>query len=292
MPFASEEPVRTGAAGRPIRRVSGNRDQPRRSEDVDAVPYAIGRRARMLIGTDASYLTLLENEDTEQRYTRGDRQYQRRELPGRVRDGVRPAGADHRQPPDDRGPRRRPPFSTRDQRRRCGGRGRAGRVLAVPVLLHGAAVGILSAADRHRRTFEAREISPLASLAAHTGVAFESAQLFESAEHAPRELRLATPEAQRRREGTQRSAELHVLDHDGRNLAGTTMDDGSEPTPWLDIAAGSDALGTLLVQGIESRMLERTAQVIAFCCNAEPPRSSPGSSTTITNRSGTEPESG
>ncbi|MDT7697660.1 MAG: hypothetical protein QOI75_7030 [Pseudonocardiales bacterium] len=266
--------------------------------DVGAVLLAIVKRARRLIGTDAGYLTLVDaasGDDGEGLYTR-------------VTDGI--SGTGFRKVAAigigrwviDTGS----PQTTSDyfaDRRFAHVRGADEvvaeeglvAILAVPVVLHGDVIGILSVADRAGRTFTPREVALLASLAAHAGVAIENARLFEAAERTLEQLKEATAEAQLRRAAAEQGAEIHTrltrivldgggvsevaaataeatgrpveaLDASGRRLAAA----GEGEAVWrTDVVAGTERLGLLAVggqepTGFERRLFERVAQVIAL----------------------------
>lgn len=177
--------------------------------DVDAVLQAIVRRARMLVGTDAAYLTLVDEDVSG------------RQLYTRVTDGItgsafrdlRAVGigalvlsagryfATSNYLADDRFDHTRVDVVVSEEGLVA--------VLAVPIVVKGETIGVLSTADRRERTFVKSQISLLTSLAAHAGVAIENARLFESAQRALADLRAANDEARGRREEAERTAELH-----------------------------------------------------------------------------------
>jgi hypothetical protein len=83
-----------------------------------------------------------------------------------------------------------------------------GGILGVPLQVGEETIGVLLAAERHRRTFAGREIELLAALAAHAAVAITNARIFEQSRAAADELARANAILQLTNDTRQRAIEL------------------------------------------------------------------------------------
>ncbi|MFJ3204365.1 helix-turn-helix domain-containing protein [Streptomyces sp. NPDC086989] len=179
--------------------------------DLDAVLRAIVHRARMLLGTDVSYMTLNDPVagDTFMRVTDGSvsaafqqlRLGMGEGLGGLVAQTARPyASADYRT--DDRF---RHTDTIDNGVREEGLRG----ILGVPLRVGTRVIGVLYAADRAVRDFAPDAVALLSSLADHAAVAIDSARLLEETRAALVELGVATETARAQSEAMRLAAETH-----------------------------------------------------------------------------------
>ena len=178
---------------------------------VDSVLTAIVRRARQLLGTDTSYLTL--NDDargyTYMRVTDGtvSARFQALRLPmgaglgGLVAQTAAPyATADYFA---DR--RFRHTDDINDGVRDEG----LVAILGVPLIRGSRVIGVLYAADRSERSFDRSEVALLGSLAAHAAIALDNARLLEETRHALDELSTVTRELRAHSASVERAAGAH-----------------------------------------------------------------------------------
>ncbi|SHN88589.1 transcriptional regulator, CdaR family [Geodermatophilus obscurus] len=178
---------------------------------VDDVLTAIVRRARQLLGTDVSYLTLHDDArgDTYMRVTDGSvsARFQALRLPmgaglgGLVAQTAAPY-ATARYFAD-------PRFQHTDDIN--GGVAEEGLVaiLGVPLVRGSRVIGVLFAADRNERLYDRSEVSLLGSLAAHAAIALDNARLLEETRAALEELSTATRELRAHSASVERAAGAH-----------------------------------------------------------------------------------
>ncbi|MBW8765902.1 MAG: helix-turn-helix domain-containing protein [Geodermatophilales bacterium] len=178
---------------------------------VDSVLTAIVRRARQLLGTDVSYLTLNDDArgDTYMRVTDGSvsARFQALRLPlGAGLGGLVAQTAS--------------PYATAsyfsDARFRhtddiTDGVDDEGLVaiLGVPLIRGSRVIGVLFAADRSERTFDRSEVALLGSLAAHAAIALDNARLLEETRAALEELSAASRELRAHTASVERAAGAH-----------------------------------------------------------------------------------
>jgi hypothetical protein len=178
---------------------------------VDSVLTAIVRRARQLLGTDVSYLTLNDpvHGDTYMRVTEGSvsARFQALRLPmGAGLGGLVAQTA--------------APYATSsyftDARFRHTHEINDGvhdeglvAILGVPLIRGSQVIGVLFAADRSERTFERSEVSLLGSLAAHAAIALDNARLLEETRAALDELSAASRELRAHTASVERAASAH-----------------------------------------------------------------------------------
>ncbi len=228
--------------------------------DLDAVLRAIVRRARTLVGTDVTYMTLNDpaEGDTYMRVTDGSvsaafqqlRLGMGEGLGGLVAQTARPyASADYRVDSRFR--------HTRTIDAGVHEEGLRG-ILGVPMQLGTRVIGVLYAADRTPREFTQDAIALLSSLADHAAVAIDGARMLEETRAALAELGAANETVRAHSEAMRRAAESHdrltdlvlrggdvtdvareiaalldggvaVHDADGTELAGVGTDQGPPP---------------------------------------------------------------
>jgi hypothetical protein len=231
---------------------------------VDSVLTAIVRRARQLLGTDVSYLTLHDHArgDTYMRVTDGSvsARFQALRLPMGAGLGGLVAQTSA-------------PYATAnyfsDERFRHTSEINTGvqeeglvAILGVPLVRGARVIGVLFAADRAERSFDRAEVALLGSLAAHAAIALDNARLLEETRTALEELSATTRELRTHTASVERAAEAHdrfvdlvlqgggveevaaavtevlggrlaVLDEDGRPAG----PDGATPLPADPVAA-------------------------------------------------------
>jgi hypothetical protein len=178
---------------------------------VDSVLTAIVRRARQLLGTDVSYLTLNDpaRGDTYMRVTDGSvsARFQALRLPmgaglgGLVAQTSAPyatAGylADSRF-------RHTPEINDGVQEEGLVA------ILGVPLIRGSQVIGVLFAADRTGRTFDRSEVSLLSSLAAHAAIALDNARLLDETRAALDELSAASRKLRAHTASVERAAGAH-----------------------------------------------------------------------------------
>ncbi|PRY41147.1 CdaR family transcriptional regulator [Geodermatophilus tzadiensis] len=226
---------------------------------VDSVLTAIVRRARQLLGTDVSYLTLNDDArgNTYMRVTDGSvsARFQALRLPMGAGLGglVAQAAAPYATASYFTDPRFHHTDEIDDGVREEG----LVAILGVPLIRGSQVIGVLYAADRTERAFDRSEVALLGSLAAHAAIAIDNARLLEETRTALEELSAATRELRAHTESVERAAGAHdrfigvvlrgggvegvaaavtealggritVLDEEGRPTAG---DDGAAALP-------------------------------------------------------------
>ena len=226
---------------------------------VDSVLTAIVRRARQLLGSDVSYLTLhdLARGDTYMRVTDGSvsARFQALRLPmgaglgGKVAQTSAPyatasyfADARFKHTPEIND-------GVRDEGLMA--------ILGVPLIRGSQVIGVLFAADRQERTFDRSEVALLGSLAAHAAIALDNARLLEETRAALDELSAASRELRAHTTSVERAAGAHdrfidvVLRGGGvedvatavtEALGGTitVLDQEGRPTPRPDPGIGCE----------------------------------------------------
>ncbi|MBB4929586.1 GAF domain-containing protein [Lipingzhangella halophila] len=179
--------------------------------NLDQVLRAIVDRARALLGTDTSYLTLTDQVvgDTAMRVTSGSvsARFQRLRLgPGEGLGGLVAQTAlpyvTANYPEDDR---------FRHTETIDSGVAEEGLVaiLGVPLLLNGQVIGVLFAANRRERPFVHSEIALLGSLAAHAAIAIDTANLIDGTHAALNELNAVNEQLQEHNTAVERAADAH-----------------------------------------------------------------------------------
>lgn len=239
--------------------------------DLDAVLRAIVHRARHLLGTDISYMTLNDDEqgDTYMRVTDGSisAKFQSLRLPMGAGLGglVAQTGT---------------PYATSDYftDKRFhhlgdidGGVREEGLVaiLGVPLRLGSRVIGVLYAANRSARPFAREEVALLVSLGAHAAVAIDTARLLTETRAALEELSAANVTIRAHSASVERAAAAHdrmtglVLRGGGvEDVAAAVTDVLGGSLVVLDEATG-DLLEAVAASRSEGRAVYRGGQWIA-----------------------------
>ncbi|WP_406149732.1 helix-turn-helix domain-containing protein [Streptomyces anulatus] len=179
--------------------------------DLDAVLRAIVHRAKLLLGTDVTYLSLNDDAagDTYMRVTDGSvaEDFQRLRLGmgeglgGLVAQTARPyATGDYQADP------RFHHTTTIDSAVLNEG---LRAILGVPLRLGARVIGVLYAADRAPREFTASEVALLSSLADHAAIAIDGARLLEETRAALVDLNAASETIRTHSEAMRRAEEAH-----------------------------------------------------------------------------------
>ncbi|MGZ9928743.1 helix-turn-helix domain-containing protein [Streptomyces sp. NC-S4] len=182
-----------------------------RLREPDAVLKAIVHRAKLLLGTDVTYLSLNDEEagDTYMRVTDGSvsAAFQRvrlgmgEGLGGLVAETARPySTGDYR---DDRRFRHTPVIdgAVAEEGLRA--------ILGVPLRLGTRVIGVLYAADRTARTFTPDEVALLSSLADHAAIAIDGARLLDETRTALVDLNAASRTIEAHSEAMRRAEDAH-----------------------------------------------------------------------------------
>jgi hypothetical protein len=178
---------------------------------VDSVLTAIVRRARSLLGTDVSYLTLNDpaRGDTYMRVTDGSvsARFQALRLPMGAGLGglVAQTAAPYATASYFSDARFKHTHEINDGVRDEG----LVAILGVPLIRGSQVIGVLFAADRTERTFDRSEVSLLGSLAAHAAIALDNARLLEETRTALEELSAASRELRAHTASVERAAAAH-----------------------------------------------------------------------------------
>ncbi|MER6444295.1 helix-turn-helix domain-containing protein [Streptomyces venezuelae] len=182
-----------------------------RLREPDAVLKAIVHRAKLLLGTDVTYLSLNDEEagDTYMRVTDGSvsAAFQRvrlgmgEGLGGLVAETARPySTGDYR---DDQRFRHTSTIDTAVTEEGL----RA--ILGVPLRLGTRVIGVLYAADRTARTFTPDEVALLSSLADHAAIAIDGARLLDETRTALVDLNAASKTIEAHSEAMRRAEDAH-----------------------------------------------------------------------------------
>lgn len=179
--------------------------------DLDAVLRAIVHRAKLLLGTDVTYLSLNDDSagDTYMRVTDGSvaEAFQKvrlgmgEGLGGLVAQTARPYATG-----DYRADTRFHHTTTIDSAVLDEG---LRAILGVPLRLGSRIIGVLYAADRAPREFTAGEVALLSSLADHAAIAIDGARLLEETRAALVDLNAASETIRTHSEAMRRAEEAH-----------------------------------------------------------------------------------
>ena len=178
---------------------------------MDSVLTAIVRRARQLLGTDVSYLTLNDpaRGDTYMRVTDGSvsARFQALRLPMGAGLGglVAQTSAPYATASYFTDARFRHTHEINDGVREEG----LVAILGVPLIRGSQVIGVLFAADRSERAFDRSEVALLGSLAAHAAIALDNARLLEETRAALDELSAASRELRAHTVSVERAAGAH-----------------------------------------------------------------------------------
>ncbi|MFD7785453.1 helix-turn-helix domain-containing protein [Streptomyces nojiriensis] len=182
-----------------------------RLREPDAVLRAIVHRAKLLLGTDVTYLSLNDEEagDTYMRVTDGSvsAAFQRvrlgmgEGLGGLVAETARPySTGDYRDDPRFRHTPAIDGAVTEEGLR---------AILGVPLRLGTRVIGVLYAADRTARTFTPDEVALLSSLADHAAIAIDGARLLDETRTALVDLNAASRTIEAHSEAMRRAEDAH-----------------------------------------------------------------------------------
>ncbi|MEU6755698.1 helix-turn-helix domain-containing protein [Streptomyces sp. NPDC046685] len=182
-----------------------------RLRDLDAVLKAIVHRAKLLLGTDVTYLSLNDDEagDTYMRVTDGSvsaafqqvRLGMGEGLGGLVAETARPySTGDYR---DDQRFRHTTTIDSAVTEEGL----RA--ILGVPLRLGTRVIGVLYAADRTARTFTPDEVALLSSLADHAAIAIDSARMLDETRTALVDLNEASRTIEAHSDAMRRAEDAH-----------------------------------------------------------------------------------
>jgi hypothetical protein len=179
--------------------------------DLDSVLRAIVRRARLLLGTDVSYLTLNDpaGDDTFMRVTSGSVSAFFQQLRLGVGEGLGGLVAQRAAPYSSSDYLSDPRFlHTASIDRGVREEGLVA-ILGVPLMLRGRVIGVLFAADRRSRAFGPSEVSLLGSMAAHAAIAIDAANALEDTRKALAELDAASTLIERHSIEVERTSQAH-----------------------------------------------------------------------------------
>ncbi|MFD8892743.1 helix-turn-helix domain-containing protein [Streptomyces sp. NPDC059566] len=182
-----------------------------RLREPDAVLGAIVHRAKLLLGTDVTYLSLNDEEagDTYMRVTDGSvsaafqqvRLGMGEGLGGLVAETARPySTGDYRDDQRFRHTRKIDTAVTEEGLR---------AILGVPLRLGTRVIGVLYAADRTARTFTPDEVALLSSLADHAAIAIDGARLLDETRTALVDLNEASRTIEAHSEAMRRAEDAH-----------------------------------------------------------------------------------
>ncbi|WP_329107304.1 helix-turn-helix domain-containing protein [Streptomyces sp. NBC_01439] len=179
--------------------------------DLDAVLRAIVHRAKLLLGTDVTYLSLNDEQagDTYIRVTDGSvsAAFQRvrlglgEGLGGLVAECARPYTTNDYQDDQQFVHTTAIDSAVLDEGLRA--------ILGVPLRLGAEVIGVLYAADRTPRTFTPDEVALLSSLADHAAIAIDSARMLEETRNALDELNTASRTIEAHHQAMRRAEEAH-----------------------------------------------------------------------------------
>ncbi len=179
--------------------------------DLDAVLRAIVHRAKLLLGTDVTYLSLNDDAagDTYMRVTDGSvaEAFQRvrlgmgEGLGGLVAQTARPYATGDYQADTRFHHTTTIDSAVLDEGLRA--------ILGVPLRLGARIIGVLYAADRSPREFTATEVALLSSLADHAAIAIDGARLLEETRAALVDLNAASETIRTHSEAMRRAEEAH-----------------------------------------------------------------------------------
>ncbi|MGZ3147344.1 helix-turn-helix domain-containing protein [Lentzea chajnantorensis] len=254
--------------------------------EPDAVLRSIVRRARTLLGTDLSYLSMNDPAGTYMRVTDGSVSPLFQQVRLGLGEGLGGLVAQTAQPyvtPDYFGDARFNHTGPIDSAVRDEG---LVAILGVPLKLGSKVIGVLYAADRTAREFPPEEVSLLQSLADHAAIAIDTASLFETIQANNAAMKRAEEAHDRLTDLVLRGGSAaDVAAAVGELLGGAVEVLETAPTPavrangravridgvWVcAVLAGSELLGGVTLSGrpelsdADRRLFERSAVVTAL----------------------------
>jgi GAF domain-containing protein len=182
-----------------------------RLSDLDAVLEAIAHRARQLLRTDVTYLTMNDRErgDTYMRVTDGSISARFQQVRLAMGEGLGGRVAQNAMPYATSSYFTDARFNhTHDIDSAVAEEGLVA-ILGVPLQLGTRVIGVLYAANRSERPFSRAEVALLGSLAAHASAAIDKARLLDEARNALDELRDANLLLQARSQDVERASDAH-----------------------------------------------------------------------------------
>ncbi|HET7385897.1 MAG TPA: helix-turn-helix domain-containing protein [Nocardioidaceae bacterium] len=261
-----------------------------RLSDLDAVLEAIVHRARQLLHTDITYLTMNDPDggDTYMRVTDGSTSARFQQVRLAMGEGLGGRVAQNAMPYST------PSYFTDARFNHTTAIDDAVAeeglvaILGVPLQLGAHVIGVLYAANRSERPFSRSEVALLSSLAAHAAAAIDKARLLAEARSALEELRTANLLLSQRGRSVERASEAHdlmaqvvlrgggvedigaaivevlggtlvVLDDEGRELASIGSAERDDPQLVSAAIAASRASGRCAVCPDDARLVAVTA---------------------------------
>ncbi|MEV0122523.1 GAF domain-containing protein [Streptomyces sp. NPDC050703] len=179
--------------------------------DPDAVLRAIVRRAKLLLGTDVTYLSLNDEAagDTYMRVTDGSVAAAFQQLRLGMGEGLGGLVAQTARPYVTGDYQADPRFHHTDAIDSAVGQEGLRAILGVPLRLGARVIGVLYAADRAAREFATEEIVLLSSLADHAAIAIDGARLLEETRAALVDLNAATETIRAHSQAMRRAEQAH-----------------------------------------------------------------------------------
>lgn len=179
--------------------------------DLDAVLRAITHRAKQLLHTDVTYLSLNDEAagDTFMRVTDGSVSAAFQQLRLGMGEGLGGLVAQTARPYATGDYQRDPRFRHTGPIDSAVGEEDLHAILGVPLRLGPKVIGVLFAADRSPREFSPREVALLSSLADHAAIAIDGARLLEETRRALAELGVASRTIQESSDALRRAEEAH-----------------------------------------------------------------------------------
>ncbi|MEU3314913.1 GAF domain-containing protein [Streptomyces sp. NPDC006662] len=206
--------------------------------DLDSVLRAITHRAKQLLHTDVTYLSLNDEAagDTFMRVTDGSVSAAFQQLRLGMGEGLGGLVAQTARPYATGDYQRDPRFRHTAPIDSAVGEEDLHAILGVPLRVGARVIGVLFAADRSPREFSPREVALLSSLADHAAIAIDGARLLEETRRALAELGVASRIIQENSDALRRAEEAHD------RLTGLVLRGG-------DLAEVAAAIGALLDGG-------------------------------------------
>ncbi|MEU7577115.1 GAF domain-containing protein [Streptomyces sp. NPDC041068] len=221
--------------------------------DADAVLRAIVRRAKLLLGTDVTYLSLNDETagDTYMRVTDGSVAAAFQQLRLGMGEGLGGLVAQTARPYVTGDYQQDPRFHHTDAIDSAVLQEGLRAILGVPLRLGSRVIGVLYAADRAAREFATEEIVLLSSLADHAAIAIDGARLLEETRAALVDLNAATETIRAHSQVMRRAEQAHD------QLTDLVLRGGGAD----DVADGIAALldGGVLIHDADGVELARTA---------------------------------
>ncbi|RPF29610.1 sugar diacid utilization regulator [Streptomyces sp. Ag109_G2-6] len=179
--------------------------------DLDSVLRAITHRAKQLLHTDVTYLSLNDEAagDTFMRVTDGSVSAAFQQLRLGMGEGLGGLVAQTARPYATGDYQRDPRFRHTGPIDSAVGEEDLHAILGVPLRLGARVIGVLFAADRSPREFGPREVALLSSLADHAAIAIDGARLLEETRRALAELGVASRTIQENSDALRRAEEAH-----------------------------------------------------------------------------------